>query len=196
MPQPSDEMKPVADALRDLAPATPAISRDRVIFEAGRASMRSPYAWLWKAGTLFFSGTTLALGYAFFFWIPESSFEPPPQVHAPSLYPPVVRSNEEILPPGSAHFVQPPAGNPTPTPTIPAPIPVPEVSPSTETIEMWKVRNEVLKWGPEMLPPSHTSTKSVGDPSKELDRWLGIPTKAFTAPYNPPQFFPKFGKED
>ena len=52
MPQPADELKPLADALRGLAPATPAIRRDRLLFEAGRAAARSPWAWLWKAGTM------------------------------------------------------------------------------------------------------------------------------------------------
>lgn len=52
---------PLAQALKNLPPAPHALSRERLLFEAGRASARSPFDWLWKGCTGVFGASTAVL---------------------------------------------------------------------------------------------------------------------------------------
>ncbi len=96
-----------------------------------------------------------------------------------------------------------PQAEPPPTAIVPAThspvLPPQEISPPSEvvpeTTAMWKVRKEVLRWGPEMLPRSSLRKRNANE-ANELDQWLGVPVGTFTAPYTTPHFIPKSVKED
>ena len=52
---------PLIQALRNLPPAPHALSRERLLFEAGRASARPRFEWLWKTTTAVLACSTLVL---------------------------------------------------------------------------------------------------------------------------------------
>ncbi len=52
---------PLTQALRNLPPAPHGLSRERLLFEAGRTAGRSQFVWVWKAMTGVFGFATLVL---------------------------------------------------------------------------------------------------------------------------------------
>jgi hypothetical protein len=167
----SPELAPLAEALRSLAPTSTAISRDRLLFEAGRAAAARP-SWLWPGSTMLFAG--LALFLAAFVVFPN------PQT-------PTVVVRERIVEVRVPEIAKAP---PVEVPSGVSPAHVAEVvqddsGPSPEAVHMFHVRNDVLRWGVDMLPVS----KIVDRPSisrntaDDLNRWLEIPPGTFAVPH-------------
>jgi hypothetical protein len=127
---------------------------------------------MWKAGTLLFFGTTVGLAYLLLTWEPQTVFvEKERIVETPSAgvsaqEPALPSRDSQLTPPASARFEErtPPGAD------------------ASEKLAMWKLRNEVLRWGPEMLPPSGSTSNLNPAQAKELERWLDLPGGTFTTP--------------
>lgn len=171
---PTPELVPLANALKALEPATTAISRDRLLYEAGRAAAAPKLLWLWRTGTVVFAGLSVVLCAV---------------LVSLDHRPPEIVERERIV------EVRVPVEVPVP---IPAPSPAPtvnefvkaDVSPSPDAVHMLHVRNDVIRWGVDMLP----APRSGGNPpplnrSDDLDRWLGVPLGTFAVPNQKPKLF-------
>ncbi len=134
-PYPDAPLTPLEEALRRLAPLPAALQRDRVMFEAGRASARSARPWQAAAATSALAA--VALGAVLLFHRPAPVVvertivlgAPPPAVEPA---PP-----EERPDPGTA---------PTPPPVLSAPLAFGES-------EYLRRRRDVIRWGVDVLPP-------------------------------------------
>ncbi len=178
------ELAQMADALGSLAPASTTISRDRLLFEAGRAAAR-PASWIWPGSTLLFAAlSTLLAGFLF--------VRDPVQT--------IVVERERIVevrvpePPSTSGF---PARRESPSQddeTVQL-----ESNPSPETVRTLQIQRDVLRWGPEMLPisiPAENSDSLYSD-AGELDRWLNVPPGTLTAPSQKARrLFPKLFGDD
>lgn len=178
MPESSDpemndaELTPLADALRSLAPATTEISRDRLLFEAGRAAAAPPFAWLWPTSTLLFAGLSCALASSILF-----AKQPEPTIVERER---IVEVRVPVVPEAPAEAPVPSGPRIEFTRVEPRPM----LTTNTETVQMFKVRRDVLRWGPEMLPASKSVEKGMtaSETARDLDRWLGVPNGTFSAP--------------
>lgn len=177
------ELTPLAEGLKALVPAPTTLSRDRLLFEAGRAAAAPRLAWLWPACTFGFAVATALLA-VFVVWSDR-----PPQT--------VVVERERI--------VEVRVGVPVEKPIELSPAPrLHEVTHedegiSAETVKMYQVRRDVLQWGVAMLPGTKParkvslSSQNAGD----LERWLEVPTGTFVAPpAKQPRFFPAIKGDD
>ena len=165
---PASDLAPLADALKALVPATTGMSRDRLLFEAGRSAAASRLTWLWPAGTVLFAGLSFVLvGFIAF-------SERPTQT--------VVVQRERIV----EVPVPVPVDNPQPSPPNFNEVVHVDSGPNAETLLMFQMRRDVLRWGVSMLPPSKPVEKTPkrGDSTRDLERWLDVPSGTFTAPYS------------
>jgi hypothetical protein len=178
------ELAQTANALGSLAPASTTISRDRLLFEAGRAAAR-PASWIWPSSTLLFA--TMSALLAGFLFIRE-----PVQT--------IVVERERIVevrvpePPGTSGFPARRESSSHDDETVQL-----EPSPSPETMRTLQIRRDVLRWGPDMLPVStHVeSTDSPDSEAGEINRWLNVPPGTFTAtPQKAQRLFPNLFGDD
>ncbi len=174
MPDQPEELTPLADSLRRLAPQAPTLSRDALLFAAGQAagSPRAPW-WAWPSATAFFAGLSVVFG-AFAFSPTEIRY-----VQQPIYIPTPIEQRLQGLP---NPIEEPPSRPPA---AIAKSTPDPDAD---EVARMLRVRREVFRWGLDMLPP----TKSARDPNPEataheLRRWLDLPSGTFAAPTIPPK---------
>jgi len=126
------ELNALEASLRRLEPQTN-LSRDRVLFEAGRTSARRP--WPWPASTALSTTAALVLG-----WLLWRQPGPPPTPE-PATRTVVV---ERIVPPQT----------PVPPPVEVASTPRPateDISP--DLVESLRLRRDVILWGVEILQP-------------------------------------------
>ncbi len=174
------EVAPFADALRTLVPAGTAISRDRLLFEAGRAAAAPRFGWLWPCGTLLFAAISLALaGWAVF-------EERPAQT--------VVVERERVV----EVRVPAPVEAPAPSPNL-TEVKFEGAQASRETVQMYQVRRDMFRWGVALLPPTKPMEKAraVRDATGDLERWLEVPAGTLTAPYaKPSPLFPMMNGDD
>jgi len=151
-------MTPLADALRRLAPQPAAFSRDALLFAAGKAAgaPRLP-AWAWPSATGLFASVSLVLG-AFLLSPADLTVQ---YVNVPqTVY--VDRVTEVRVPP--------PSPPPSPPPELVVDVAVDDDGPNAaEARRMWQVRQDVLRWGVDMLPKS----KAAGGASPSAGR--GVP---------------------
>ena len=175
---PASDLAPFADALKRLAPQPPELSRDALLFAAGKAAAQPrAFPWLWQSTTGLFAALSLVLG-AFLI-----SPDAPRVVHDPAPSPTVVYIPEPPRPP------QPEADPGTPT--------KPKARASeefAETARLLKQRRDVLRWGVDMLPGSKPSAASPsGDvAARETTHWLKLPPGTFAInPLQPRKPAPK-----
>jgi hypothetical protein len=166
---PASDLAPFADALKALAPQPAHLSRDALLFEAGKAAASPRTApWVWPGATAAFAALSLVLG-AFLISPGRSG---------------VVYVDRTV-------YVQaPPAA-------VPAPAPTPELksigptvvakkentSEDDETARLLRQRRDVLRWGVDMLPESKPKAggPSRDETTRDTISWLNLPPGTFTA---------------
>jgi hypothetical protein len=126
------EMNDVEASLGKLSPSPAALDRDRLMFQAGRASVRVPWLWPAAAATATLTAAALALVLV---------FRPAPLSVVETK---VVIIHKETLPPT-------PFSEPPPESWVKAEVWTDEPRPQTDYLRR---RQEVLRWGVDMLPPT------------------------------------------
>lgn len=186
---PSPDLAALAESLRSLDPASTTISRDRLLFEAGRAAATPRLGWLWQGGTVAFAGLSLVL--AMFVAFPSA----PAQV--------IVERERiiEVRAPAAPKSVEPPSANSQSRGEVVEHDSKPASNDqrfSPESVRMFHVREDVLRFGPEMLPDPQPVEKTVSPPeARDIERWLEVPPGTFAAPQQKaPRLFPNFLGED
>jgi hypothetical protein len=184
MPERADHLNPpesaLADALKALGPASTTISRDRLLFEAGRAAAVPRFIGIWPGAAVLFAGVSLALGV----FIVIQAQRPMSVVERERIV--EVRVEVPAALPGPETPLKASSGGNEDTTHA-------DTSPSPETVRMFQVRRDVLDFGPEMLPNPKpvANPMSPADTAREIDRWLDVPPGTFTAPYlKAPRLFP------
>jgi hypothetical protein len=164
---PGSDLAPFADALKRLAPQPAHLSRDALLFEAGKAAASSRLPpWAWPAATAVFAGLSLVL--AAFLVSPSD---------------PVDRYVDRVV-----YVPQPGAGQPkTPDSIEPPQAPKTESPRSTEDMEkmrMLQVRRDVLRWGVDMLPDSKSAKAGPSQDvaAAQLRHWLNLPQGTYAYP--------------
>lgn len=167
---PASDLAPFADALQRLAPQPSHLSRDALLFEAGKAAGQSTIpAWTWPSVAGGFAAISLVL--AAFLLSPRGNQGPETRVEVVYL----------------------PANAPSPDPIVPKerePKPKqrttsPESNDIAKAIQM---RRDVYRWGLDMLPESRATG---GGPSqdvaaREVTHWLNLPPGTFALPAHQP----------
>jgi hypothetical protein len=159
------DLAPFADALQRLAPQPTHLSRDALLFEAGKAAGTSRVpVWVWPSATGLFAATSLVLAA---FLIDPVTSQPVERV--------VYIERAAPLP----ALEEPPVHPPVP----PEPLPT-SVDDHSKAARMLQVRRDVLRWGVDMLPESRV--ESIARPREEsardLARWLNLPPDTFAHP--------------
>lgn len=171
---PPEDLHHFARSLAALAPHGPAKSRDQLLFEAGKISVRQPMTWLWQTSAGGFAFLSLVLG-LFLLWPGE------PRVIERER---IVFRTVEITPPPKEE----PEISPSPLPTVPEEhfVSLPVDSRSEDAKKMLQVRNEVLRWGVDMLPRETAASSMIRTPKtdQELAEWLQMPRGTFAVPPN------------
>ena len=170
----------LADALGALAPASTTINRDRLLFEAGRAAAHRNRR-IWLVATLGIVGAATVFAAMTF-------------TRSPARL--VVVERERIVeklviaaPSASdapEHYESPERSEQTASSNL-------NLSP--EMVRMFQIRQDVARWGPDILPTSMPTEESQSAPldKHDLDRWLGVPPGTLTAPIQrSPRRFPGF----
>jgi hypothetical protein len=171
---PASDLAPFADALKRLAPQPAHLSRDALLFEAGKAAGAGRLApWVWPSAAGLFAAVSLVL--AAFLAAPAAPGEP--QV--------VVRYVREPAP-------EPPAADPgSASAAVVRNTKPPPSTESSETARLLRQRRDVLRWGVDMLPESKSSGggPSADVTAREVTHWLNLPPGTFavnpTAPKKP-----------
>lgn len=167
---PASDLAPFADALRRLAPQPAHLSRDALLFEAGKASAVPRLGpWVWPSATGAFAALSLVLAA---FLISPSAATPAPQI----VY---VYPSDAPSPPAPA--ADPGSDSSSITRKQKA-----TSAEASETARLLKQRRDVLRWGVDMLPESKPA---AGGPSpdvtaREVTHWLNLPPGTFAV--NPP----------
>jgi len=177
---PASDLAPFADALKRLAPQPAHLSRDALLFEAGKASAAPRLApWVWPSAAGTFAALSLVL--AAFLIAPEAPGGPPePQI----VY--VPQNND----------VGPTLGSRANGITLPSAAEerkvVAKASPEpSETARLLRQKRDVLRWGVDMLPESKPAGggRSADVTAREVTHWLNLPPGTFavnpTAPKKP-----------
>ena len=170
---PASDLAPFADALKRLAPQPPELSRDALLFEAGKAAAQPrAFPWLWQTTTGVFAASSFVLGA--FLISPDARVAPgdsPPNI--------VYRYPEPDRPP-----------MPEAEPTVPKTKPKAKVSEEfAETARLLKQRRDVLRWGVDMLPESKPAAAgpSPDVAAREVNHWLDLPPGTFASPAAQPK---------
>ena len=192
MPGPNDpnalnphaELAPLERALRELDPAPPGVSRERLLFEAGRASVAAPQRWLWPAVAGGFALLACGFGATLAFRGPAVEF----------VYKDRVVERYVQVPTPVEPYAKP---NPSQPEESPAPTferltiarATDEREPDADARRMAQVRRDVLRWGVELLPearptsPPAPPTATARDP--ELREWMKTTPGLFASPFGP-----------
>jgi hypothetical protein len=164
---PASDLAPFADALQRLAPQPPHLSRDALLFEAGKAAAAPRLApWVWPGATATFAALSMVLG-AF---LASPGDRPVVYVDRP-VYAPAVPPDRPPEPPTSASAMLTKAEKPKPE------------SESSETARLLRRRNDVLRWGVDMLPESKPSAggPSSDQTTRDTIHWLNLPAGTYAA---------------
>lgn len=169
---PTSDLAPFADALKRLAPQPSHLSRDALLFEAGKAAVSPRLKWAWPGTAALFAGVSFVL--AAFLMSPES---PRMQYVEHVVY--VDRPAPDSIAPGAVAVK--PAG-----PNKPKPAATEDLS---DTAKALQVKRDVLRWGVEMLPESKPAGRGPSEDvaARELTRWLNLPPGTFALPAAQPK---------
>jgi hypothetical protein len=173
MPEPNEPSPDVtlAAALRELAPAAGGLSRDRMLFEAGRAAARPACPWAWPVTAGGFAMLAIAFAGVLAFNEPRIHFverDRPVYVQVPR---PVEGPRQEVIPP-----------SPEPEPPVAATPPAEDVR-AAEARRMAELRRDVLRWGVDMLPEPRSGTTPAQPPrDRDLEQLRPTPG-AYASPY-------------
>lgn len=180
---PAPDLAPFADALKRLAPQPPHLSRDALLFAAGKAAGAPRLApWVWPTAT----GTFAALSLVLFAFV----VSPAPQPAVVYVERPVA-----VAPPAPELAPEPPASPPAPPAVVRKDDRFDQEA--RETARLLQQRRDVLRWGIDMLPePKAGGAGSFADDNaREVTRWLNLPAGTFAIPAAvPPE--PKPRSED
>ena len=160
------ELAAIESAMRRLAPQPTTLSRDVLLFEAGKAAAqpRIP-AWTWPASTVFFAMLAATLG----------AFLITPSDRSEIRYQTQYVFTKEL----------PAAPNDVPSLTAPSAAETVKIDPAhADLAKMLRVRRDVLRFGIDALPPS-TAPDDGPSPvltAKDLNRWLNLPPGTFATP--------------
>jgi len=171
---PASDLAPFADALKRLAPQPPELSRDALLFAAGKAAAQPrAFPWLWQTTTGVFAALSFVLGA--FLMSPDA----PLVVHAPA-------------PPPTVSYIPDPPRAPQPAAEPGTPTTKPKARASegfAETARLLKQRRDVLRWGVDMLPEPKPSTAgpSADVAAREVNHWLDLPPGTFASPAAQPK---------
>lgn len=169
---PNSDLGPFADALKRLAPQPPHLSRDALLFAAGKATATGPLKWAWPSSTALFAGISFVL--AAFLMSPNS-----PRVEyvnqvvyvdrpatTPASHIEVARSTNEPAKPKSG-----------------------AIDSSVDVAKAYQVHRDVLRWGIEMLPDSRTAGGGLSQDAiaseLRLRHWLNTSSGTFASPVIP-----------
>jgi hypothetical protein len=172
---PGSDLAPFADALKRLAPQPPELSRDALLFAAGKAAAQPRLGpWFWPSVAAGFAGLSAVLG-AFAMSPGGPQYVDRVQyvhVHPPAAAEPSRGREPDVSP-------EPPRA------TVRA-----QPAEESEAARMLRVRRDVLRWGIDMLP----EPRSAGGPgpsqdvaARELTRWLNLPPGTFALPAHQPR---------
>jgi hypothetical protein len=159
---PASDLAPFADALRRLAPQPAHLSRDALLFEAGKAAAAPKMAgWVWPSVAGSFAALSAVL--AAFLVTPDSRAGPEIQYQYVYVAQPVPAANRDPVPE--------PVAKPKP----------PRSEDLTETARLLRQRRDVLRWGVDMLPESKPAARgpSADVAARELTHWLSLPPGTF-----------------
>src|SRR5262245_682166 len=172
MPEPND-LNPLAAALRDLAPSTGGLNRDRLLFDAGRAAALPACSWAWPVTAAGFALLSIVFAGVLAFNEPRILVverERPVMVEGPAAPVELPRPEES-----------PPSPEPSPTAVVVHPT---EDAYSADTRRMVELRRDMLRWGVEMLPVPRGATAPARRPrDRELEQILRPTPGAFASPY-------------
>jgi hypothetical protein len=161
---PASDLGPFADALKRLAPQPAHLSRDALLFAAGKAAVSPRLKWAWPSATAVFAGISFVL--AAFLMSPDS-----PRVQYKDR---IVYVNQPGESDGSPRMATKPA---------PAKPKVSESEDLSDAAKAYQVRRDVLRWGIDMLPESKSDGgRSPGVAQRDLPRWLDLPPGAYAIP--------------
>jgi hypothetical protein len=159
---PSSDLAPFADALKRLAPQPAHLSRDALLFEAGKASAHSRIpAWVWPSTTALFAALSVVL--AGFATSPSTPHIEYVYVNVPQPMP------------------DPPPSTDTIDRTEAPKAAKPRSAEDHERTRMLQVRRDVLRFGVDMLPePKPTRQGPSADAAAhEVIVWLNLPPGTF-----------------
>jgi hypothetical protein len=185
MPPPAgDDFERFVQNLAQLSPSAPVRSRNQLLFEAGRASTRVPNLWVWQVAACGFAALSLALGLILLWPGP-----PRAQVIERERERIVIQYRDRAPQAGPGEFDSP--GGPT-SPVGPtssdyaASVPAPPSDSFTEdTRKMLRLRNDVLRFGVEMLPRVDVPSESAPPPTAtgpEVSDPIHLPRGTYAAP--------------
>jgi hypothetical protein len=182
-PNVTPDLGPFADALKKLAPQPAHLSRDALLFEAGKAAAAPRLGgWAWPSTAAAFAGLSFVLCAFLLSNEPTHVQYVDRVVYAPA---PVEPQEERF--PRVAHTPEPPETKKIETKD--------EVS---EKIKALQVRRDVLRWGVDMLPEPKSSgggTSQVVE-ARRLTHWLGIAPGTFALPASLPKKSDKDEEDD
>jgi hypothetical protein len=159
---PASDLAPFADALRRLAPQPAHLSRDALLFEAGKAAATRLPAWVWPSVAGGFAALSVVLA-AFLM-----SADPPAAPEVRYVY----GAPSPPMPEADAVPKPEPAAKPRPLKSS---------EDLSETARLLRQRQDVLRWGIDMLPESKPAAKgpSADMTAREVTHWLGLPPGTF-----------------
>lgn len=165
---PASDLAPFADALQRLAPQPSHLSRDALLFEAGKAAGQPMLpAWTWPTATATFAAISLVL--TAFLVSPSATVQPETRVE--TVYVPV------------EHHPAPPTPVPEPKP-VPKAKPKPPSDEAANIARALQMRRDVFRWGVDMLPESKSAggSQSADVTAREVTHWLNLPPGTFALP--------------
>lgn len=170
---PASDLAPFADALQKLAPQPSHLSRDALLFAAGKAAGRPKLpAWAWPTAT----GTFAAISFVLTAFLVSPSESVVPDTRVEMVYVPVDHHAPKL-----------------PT-SVPSDKPVPKVRPKppseepTDVARAMQMRRDVLRWGVDMLPESKSAGRGASPDvtAREVTHWLNLPPGTFALPAHQP----------
>jgi hypothetical protein len=166
----ASDLAPFADALKKLAPQPAHLSRDALLFEAGKAAATPRLAgWAWPSTAAAFAGVSFVLGAFLLSSDPPTIVQPVDRV----VYVQQPAPPEDALPIPKTHKPESPIA-PNSTASVER----------SEAARALQVRREVYRWGIDMLPePKTEGGRSSQDmEASRLRNWLGISSSTYALP--------------